>query len=183
MPTANHLRTQVLIPEQWVLLQLGEHIACVSPQQIVYAVLNGNNILSIGKGKRRLQNLRRNRRCPKHNKAFIVAAAPVVFGSENEFYYLTCDDEDEACQQEDELHGVYGEINLTVNQNGAAIENLFHAAEYLWSQIKNGHQIDPELEAQMKIVLHEGDALRVLLNTLHNNQLAGLLNNYFIVHN
>lgn len=152
---------------------------------VVYTVLNDENILTIGEGEReRVISLLPWKPCQKkHNKAFIIAAAPVVSKKENKFWYLACRTKEEAKKNEESLHHKifekkFGRIYFHAFQGKKV--TLSEVAKNLWGELKRNKRIDPGLRAQMDLVMHDGDVLSVVLNkSKWKKQAKELLEGYY----
>ena len=76
---------------------------------LVYAVLNGNNILQLGHGDNaRALLVVRGSLAGKHNKAFICSLGEAAIGGSNEYVYIPVPDKDTAKRLEIQVHRAIG---------------------------------------------------------------------------
>lgn len=155
--------------------------ATVPPEnkRLLYAVVAGPHILAIGQGRSgRAFCLQEGRTCPKHSKAFIVAAAAKVFHKDPpHLWYQVFDTRDEALAVEHRLHGLFGEIWIVVESG--KLTKPRPAARYLWEELQRGATISTRLAAVMELVVDDGDAFRSALKSSVGGKLHALVGNYF----
>jgi hypothetical protein len=130
----------------------------VTAPEIVYCVVNGENILAVGEGqKSRLKGLMRGSTCLKHTKAFIVAASNRVHGPQHRYFWLSSAQKDARKQAEAELKARFGDTWIA----DAEIARTSQAAPYLWKCLRERHPslCNPALDVAMELVIRDGDIL------------------------
>lgn len=130
----------------------------------IYAVVNGDNVLQIGKSgpknKGRLKLVFKGSILGKHNKAFICGLYPHISGNNNEYYAISLNEGADKSKVEQLIHG---DMGITTNVQAATfIDDLtnkgiieFH--EFLWDKFREidcYKQMD-STEKQMALELFE----------------------------
>ena len=86
----------------------------------IYAVVNGNNVLQIGKSgpknKGRLKLVFKGSILGKHNKAFICGIYPHISGKNNEYYAISLNEGADKSKVEQLIHG---DMGITTNVQAA----------------------------------------------------------------
>lgn len=157
-----------------LILSLGGHEARhtndVFGKVIVYGVINGSNVLTIGQGRiDRLKALMPRSKCRKHNKTFIVAAAQAVFGCENRFFFLPVADRDESRAIKKQFHSRFASIEI----DGLGKKcTLAEVAIWLWRSLRSRVNSSQRLDAVMELVCLDGD---ILVKVLEIDEYAHIL--------
>ena len=126
--------------------------------KIVYLVINGENILTVGQGgPSRLKNLMRNSRCnSKHIKSFVVAASNAVHGPNHRYFFIECEESKDSRSLEKELHEKFCNVHI----EGCDSIRLVDVNLFLWGKIseKIADSITPGFGAVMELVIQDADA-------------------------
>lgn len=130
----------------------------VTAPEILYCVVNGQNILAVGEGRKtRLTGLMHGSSCLKHTKAFIVAASNRVHGFNHRYFWRAAPDKETRKQMETTLKESFGDTWIPE----AEITRTSEAAPYLWKCLKERFPsaCTPELDLAMELVTRDGDIL------------------------
>ncbi len=142
----------------------------VHGKRIVYAITNGSDILSIDHGRTdRLIGLMPGGKCPKHKKAFIVAATQAVFVCQNRFFYLPTRGLEEARAITKKLHSKF---NSTVILGLGKNPPFNEVAARLWEDLRAEIECGQRLDAVMELVCLHGD---ILIKVLEIDDYAQIL--------
>ncbi|MBI3542576.1 MAG: hypothetical protein HY075_04800 [Deltaproteobacteria bacterium] len=134
----------------------------VGARPVVYCVTNGSNILQIGQGTaKRFKGLFGGLPCPKHTKAFVVAASSVLHGPRLRFFALELDDAPERRRLEGELQFHFGE---TFIEGFGRQTTLNEVSTYLWDELQRVRcdALSHDLRVAMELVVQDGDVLHTL---------------------
>jgi hypothetical protein len=127
----------------------------------VYAVVNGDNVLQIGKSghrnKGRLKRVFKGSIPAKHNKAFICGLYPSIVDSDNEYYAIALNEDQDKSKIEGDIHH---DMGITTNVRGATlIDDMtnvgipeFHL--FLWERFKE-HPRYIQMDKIEKLMAHE----------------------------
>ncbi len=153
---------------------------------VAYVVMNGPHLLHIGEGKtRRFAGLFPGSPCPKHTKAFVIAASTVLHGSMPRFYAIPCDSKADAVVEQAALFSFLGlGSTCTTWLDGASgPEPLKVVSQRMWTALKQ-HQpgaASNNLDSLMRAVCQDGDVLRAAFGDAGlKAQLQGILRGYFV---
>ena len=130
----------------------------------VYAVVNGDNVLQIGEsspgGGGRLKRVFKGSTVAKHNKAFICGLYPFIVGSDNEYYAIALNENQDKSKIERDIHH---DMGIKTNVKGATfIDDMtnvgiseFHL--FLWERFKehSTYRKMDEIEKRMALELYE----------------------------
>jgi len=153
-----------------------------SASHLNYAIINGENILAIGEGTpARLKGLMGEAACPKHTKAFIVAASYVIHGPHLQFFAFSAENKSAARDLEDELKAHFPSLFFhdapTLTELRDAGNHLLHRLAPKLDSMGLSSQLVSDLRAALEIVTYDGDALNIIYKIEkyrpHINKLLG----------
>ncbi|NPC50281.1 hypothetical protein D7X99_14200 [Corallococcus sp. AB032C] len=169
-----------------------EAVEVSNPKQVrspyvAYVVMNGPHLLHIGEGKTttRFAGLFPGSPCPKHTKAFVIAASTVLHGNMPRFYAIPCDSKADAKAKQEDLFSFLGLGGrcATWLDGASGPEPLKVVSQRMWTALKQ-HQpeaVSNNLDSLMRAVCQDGDVLRAAFGDAGlKAQLQRILGGYFV---